>query len=68
MPVPIRAPVVEARRVYAPSKKGCEAIAVFAGGEAAGTVCVADADKNGLTVVDLSDTWTPRVFAPDAEA
>ena len=38
---------------------------MFAGGVENGSVCVEDAATNGLTVVDLSDTWTPRVFAID---
>ena len=39
---------------------------MFAAGESAGSICTEDAAKEGLVVVDLSDTWTPRVFAPDA--
>jgi hypothetical protein len=38
---------------------------VLAAGETAGTVCVEEAGQHGLTIVDLSDDWTPRVFAPD---
>jgi hypothetical protein len=51
----------------APSRSGCESIPVYAAGVSAGSICVEDAEKNGLTVLDLSDTWTPRVFAEDAE-
>lgn len=50
-------------RVFAPSRPGCDTVPVFAKGAAAGSVCVEDAAKEGLTVVDLSDGWTPRVFA-----
>lgn len=37
----------------------------MADGAAAGSVCVEDAAPSGLTIVDLSDGWTPRAFAPD---
>ncbi|HTJ82050.1 MAG TPA: hypothetical protein VL400_10015 [Polyangiaceae bacterium] len=40
---------------------------VLAAGAPNGSVCVEDAAANGLTLVDLSDTWTPRVFAIDPE-
>src|SRR5262245_57247260 len=53
-------------RVLAPSRRDCETVRVFAAGAPAGSICEDDAAKNGLTVVDLSDAWTPRVFAPDA--
>ncbi len=61
---PVEPPVV-ARKPFAPSRAGCETVPVFAAGEANGAVCVEEAAADGLTVVDLSDTWTPRVFAPD---
>ena len=51
-------------RVFSPSRVGCDAVPVFARGAQAGSVCVEDAAREGLTVLDLSDTWTPRVFAP----
>lgn len=60
-------PAVETRKPFAPSRAGCDAVPVFADGEANGSVCADEAAANGLTVVDLSDTWTPRVFAPDPE-
>jgi hypothetical protein len=60
-----RAPTAPAKRVYAPSRPDCQTVEVLAAGEAAGRVCVDDAAHGGLTVVDLSDQWTPRVFAPD---
>jgi hypothetical protein len=43
---------------------------VYADGRAQGWVCPADAPRVGLTVVDLSDQWTPRPFAkaPDGTA
>jgi hypothetical protein len=69
-PAPTATAKVEApveKRVFAPSRAGCEAVPVFVAGAAAGSVCVDDAAANGLTVLDLSDTWTPRVFSPDAK-
>lgn len=53
------------KQAFAPSTQGCETVEVFASGAPAGSVCTKDAAANGLTIVDLSDTWTPRVFAPD---
>jgi hypothetical protein len=62
------AELVEARgeRVFAPSSAGCEAVVVLDAGRARGRVCVDDAGREGLTVLDLSDSWTPRVFQPSA--
>lgn len=37
------------------------------GGTERGTVCVADAKKLGLVIVDLSDRWTPTMFAPSGD-
>lgn len=51
-------------KVFA-ARSGCDAIKVYADGAPAGEICADDAEKSGLTVIDLSDTWTPRVFAPD---
>lgn len=53
------------RRSYAPSRAGCAAVPVYVAGEPVGAVCAEDAAREGLTVLDLSDRWTPRVFAPD---
>src|SRR5215216_7071708 len=33
-------------------------------GVAKGAICVADAQARGLTIVDLTDTWTPTLFQP----
>ena len=54
------------KQPFAPSRAGCDAVEVFDGGASAGSVCRDDAKKLGLTVLDLSDEWTPRVFAADA--
>lgn len=39
---------------------------MFAEGEVAGSVCSSEASALGLTILDLSDKWTPRVFVPSA--
>ena len=56
-----------ARKSFAPSHAGCDAVPVFVAGAQAGSVCADEAHANGLTVLDLSDEWTPLVFAPDPE-
>ncbi len=61
------APAAPVKRVLAPSRAGCDVVPVFAAGEAAGSVCSEDAAREGLTVVDLSDAWTPRVFVPGGD-
>ncbi len=62
-PAPV-AKVVEPKKPFTPSRAGCDTVPVFTDGKGDGSVCVEDAATSGLTVVDLSDTWTPRVFAP----
>lgn len=57
-----RPEVTPVKRVYTPSRAGCDAVPVFAAGEAAGSVCSDDAVKLSLTVIDLGNEWTPRVF------
>ena len=49
---------------------GCERVAVWRDGHAAGTICRAEAAERGLTVVELGDDWVPRVLepAPDGSA
>ncbi|NVB85301.1 MAG: peptidoglycan-binding protein [Kofleriaceae bacterium] len=42
----------------------CIAVELFENGEAKGSICVADAQAKGLTIVDLTDQWTPTLFAP----
>jgi hypothetical protein len=64
----IETPKDLAPRVFAPSRAGCDTVPVFARGAEAGSVCVEDAATEGLTVIDLSDSWTPRVFAPKTES
>ncbi len=56
---------VPPKKTYAPASAGCDAVTVFAEGEVRGSICTSDATKSGLTVIDLSDAWTPRVFAID---
>jgi hypothetical protein len=55
-------------RVYALSRPGCPSVDVFVEGARIGAVCVEDAATNALTIVDLSDEWTPRVFAADPKS
>lgn len=55
----------EEKKHFAPGRAGCDAVDVLVAGESAGSICIDDAAKAGLTVIDLSDGWTPRVFAPD---
>ena len=42
----------------------CISVELFEGGESKGAICVADAQARGYTVVDLTDEWTPTLFAP----
>src|SRR5579862_2191332 len=45
-----------------------DAVPIWSDGEPAGAVCVADAAARGLTIVDLTDAWTPAVLTPPADA
>jgi hypothetical protein len=42
----------------------CITAELFEEGVAKGEICVADAQARGLTIVDLTDTWTPTLFQP----
>ncbi len=42
-------------------------IAVYENGERVGAVCFEQAAAKGLTVVNLSDEWTPRLFDPSGD-
>jgi hypothetical protein len=42
----------------------CISVELFEGGESKGAICVADAQARGYIVVDLTDEWTPTLFAP----
>ena len=42
----------------------CITVELFDGGEDKGPICIADAQAKGLTVIDLTDQWTPTLFAP----
>ncbi len=64
---PSATPEAALPREWKRSRDDCEAVAVFEAGGEHGSVCVDDVEKLGLTVIDLSDTWTPRVFAPNPE-
>src|SRR5687767_4180641 len=45
----------------------CSSVPVFAGGRRSGAVCRSAAPSQGLTVLDLSDSWTPRLFGEAPE-
>jgi Putative peptidoglycan binding domain len=42
----------------------CIKVQVFDNGAAKDSICMSDATARGLTIVDLTDTWTPTLFAP----
>ena len=42
----------------------CITAELFDGGAAKGSICVADAQAKGLTIVDLTEQWTPTIFQP----
>ena len=44
-----------------------QVVAVYEGGEMTAVICPAEAVARGLTVVDLSSEWAPRVFDGDDE-
>ncbi len=55
-------------RMHAPARDDCLKVAVYLDGEPRGTACADDAAAEGFTVIDLSDAWTPRIFAHNARA
>lgn len=64
-------PTVRPPLVASPAAAKCNDPAqVYAEGKAQGWICPADAPGAGLTIVDLTDQWTPRPFAkaPDGTA
>jgi lipoprotein-anchoring transpeptidase ErfK/SrfK len=66
---PSPAPVTQASAELAPLAReaGCaEPLVAIAAGVERGTLCPADAEARGLTIIDLRDAWTPRLFAPQA--
>jgi hypothetical protein len=42
----------------------CVMVQVMEAGAEREQLCAADASARGLTIVDLTDTWTPAIFAP----
>lgn len=45
------------------ARAGCpDVVPVFEGGRQTGTVCLDDAEREHLTVIDLSNDWAPWVF------
>jgi hypothetical protein len=59
------APAAQPLRGLTPSRAGCDTVPVFDAGAGVGTVCVEELSKLGLTIVDLSDEWTPKIFQRD---
>lgn len=56
------------RPEIAGSEEGeCEAVIAYREGRAPERMCAAEAEQAGLTVVDLSDRWTPGIFAEAPE-
>ena len=53
-----------ARRRRSPVTCG-DRLPVYEGGSRQGEVCPADAAREGLTIVDLSDSWAPLIFSED---
>jgi hypothetical protein len=58
-------PVIAATEL--PCRDHAEAVLVVDVGIDRGFVCPDDARAKGLTIVDLTDTWTPSLFAPNAD-
>ena len=59
-PPPAPAPVASA-----PAAPRCaDPIPIWTDGRAAGSVCAEDAAARGLTILDLSDAWTPAALTP----
>ena len=49
------------------SEGECQTVVVLEGGAEKGSICAADAQARGLTILDLTDAWTPTLFAPTAD-
>ncbi|HEY4117103.1 MAG TPA: hypothetical protein VGM56_04585 [Byssovorax sp.] len=61
------APSATPRAAEVSARDGCaEPATVYDAGRVVGTVCSDDAAKQGLTVLDLGDAWTPAIFDDDA--
>src|SRR5512144_573023 len=45
----------------------CITAVMVADGVERGPICTSAAAARGLTVIDLTDTWTPTLFAPTAD-
>jgi hypothetical protein len=49
------------------SSEDCIPVVHFEQGKERGVICLQDARGRGLTVIDLTDAWTPTLFAPSAD-
>jgi len=45
----------------------CATVQVMEAGREREQMCAADARARGLTILDLTDSWTPAIFAPTAD-
>ncbi len=62
-----RASAQEVRPLITTSQGECITVQLIEDGKPRGAICVAEAQARGLTVVDLTDTWTPTLFQPTAD-
>jgi hypothetical protein len=49
------------------AEASCVQVAVIDSGADKGSLCATVALAKGMTIIDLTDTWTPTLFAPAAE-
>jgi putative peptidoglycan binding protein len=54
-------------RPFVTAEGGCVSATVIDDGAEKGQICVAAAAAKGLVVVDLTDSWTPTLFAPTVD-
>ncbi|HET9992949.1 MAG TPA: peptidoglycan-binding domain-containing protein, partial [Kofleriaceae bacterium] len=54
-------------RAQITAEGSCIQVAVIDNGADKGQVCATIALAKGMTIIDLTDTWTPTLFAPAAE-
>jgi hypothetical protein len=57
----------QALRLPVTTEGECITVEVVVDGKPAGPTCIADAQARGLTIIDLTDEWTPTLFKPTAD-
>lgn len=67
LPPPEAAPIASVNAEYTAPPNCAAPVHVFENGERAGAVCEDQLSAKGLTVIDLSDDWTPKLFAPEGD-